>query len=333
MTGGTRRPGINISPMDERTLHDGAVDEATAGLRANGGGGIEDRIPTPILPGAGLRGPVPWMVAVMTTLAMLGMAAALMLSPAAGALSGQIAGRATIQIAIGDAQQRQGLVRAVQRKLDGADYIRAVQVVPEAELQAMATQWLGETSAEDDLPLPALIDVDLTNRRGDHDAAAFQRLQTDVRSVAPDARVIAQADWLGPVAGLMLSVSWIAALAALLLALVAAAIAVVSARAALASQRSTIDILHLVGATDVQITRLFQKQVARDTALGALVGGALGVVLVWFIGWQLTGVTAELSNAMGWVALIPVVIVPLGIVIIAMVAARFAVLRALRDLP
>lgn len=294
---------------------------------------IDDHVPPPILPGAGLRGPVPWMVAVMTTLAMLGMAAAMMLSPAAGALSGQIAGRATVQIALGDAQQRQAVVRAVQRKLARAPYIRSVTVVPEAQLQAMASQWLGATSAEDDLPLPALIDVDVTSASGGNNDAAFQRLQRDVRTVAPEARVIAQADWLGPVAGLMLSVSWIAAMGALLLALVAAAIAVVSARAALASQRPTIDILHLIGATDVQITRLFQRQIARDTALGAGVGGAIGLVLVLFIGWQLTGVTAAFGNAMGWVSLIPVVLVPLGIIIIAIVAARFAVLRALRDLP
>jgi len=120
---------------------------------------------------------------------------------------------------------------------------------------------------------------------------------------------------------------------ALLLIAAAAAVAMLSARASLAAQRPTIDVLHLVGATDVQIARLFQRRTARDTVLGATVGALVTLVIVALIGWQMQGVGAGLASGGSPLMLLWLLVVPPLVVGIAMLTARMAVLRALRQMP
>ena len=55
-----------------------------------------------------------------------------------------------------------------------------------------------------------------------------------------------------------------------------AATVVLAARAALDTHRGTIEMLHLMGATDVQVARLFQRRIALDALFGGLVGFILG---------------------------------------------------------
>ena len=284
------------------------------------------------LPQSDIGGPTPWVVAVMTCLAMLGLAAALALAPAARALSGQIAGRATVQIVEPDPIVRRQAVQAVRLRLSDAPFVQRLTTVPEAELTAMAARWLGDGATGTGLPLPALIDVDLV--AGDS-AASLARLTTAVHAAAPAARVIAHAAWLGPVAGLMSGLGWLALGLALLLVVAAAAVAMLAARAALAAQRGTIDILHLVGATDLQVARLLQRHTARDAMLGAGAGGVVAALVIAIVGWRLRGIGAGLaSGADGGIApFITLVLVPPLVVLVAVTTARIAVLRALRAMP
>lgn len=285
---------------------------------------------TGVLSTQDVAGPTPWVIAVMTCLAMLGLAAALALAPAAASLSGQIAGRATIQIVEPDVTARRASVAAVRAALRDASYVTNLRTVPESELTSMASQWLGDGISETGLPLPALIDVDLV---GGDDVAGLARLRASLARIVPAARVIAHADWLGPVAGLMRLVGWIAAGIALLLIAAAAAVAMLAARASLAAQRPTIDVLHLVGATDVQIARLFQRRTARDTIIGASVGALVALLLSAAIVWQLQGVGSALAGGGSWASLLWLLVVPPLIVGIAVLTARLAVLRALGRMP
>lgn len=270
-----------------------------------------------------------WIVALTTCLAMLGLAAALALVPAASGLSGQIAGRATIQIVDGDTVARRDTVRRVREALDDARFVAAIHVVPEAELDAMAARWLGDGVRDAGLPLPALIDVDLVS----DNAAAMERLRALVSDVAPRARVTPQAHWLGPVAGLLTALGWLAVAIALALVLAAAAVAVVGVRAALTAQQQTIDILHLVGATDVQIARLFQRHSARAIIFGAITGGIAAIALGLLVAWQFAAISSGIADSgAGW-RYLSVLLVPPALIGLSLVAARRAVLRALAAMP
>jgi cell division transport system permease protein len=291
---------------------------------------VGPRSPALLLPGLD-GGPAPWVVAVMSALALLSLALAAALAPAAAALGSQIAGRATVQIVEGDPISRREAVAATRRLLADAPYVAAVRTVPEAELTAMAERWLGEGVRETGLPLPALVDVDLI---GGGNTATLARLRRDVQGNIAGARVVAHADWLGPVGGLFRSLAWISLALALILLAASGAVAVLTVRTTLAAQRGTIDILHLVGATDSQIARLFQRQVARDMGAGVALGAIAALIIAALIGWQLRGISAGLLQGSGgsWTFLLLLLVAPL-FVALTVLTTRSTVLRALRAMP
>ncbi len=283
-----------------------------------------------LAPAGGWTLPMRWIIALMTCIAMLGTALALWAVPAAAALNGDIAGRLSVQLLDADAESRQAAVQRIATALRAQPYVRSVAVVPQRQLIGMAEQWLGDGIDDAGLPLPALIDVDLA---GEADAATVARAAALVQDIAPSARIIPHRDWLGPVAGLMASVGWIATLLALALIGGAAAISAMAARAALAAQAPTIEIFHLVGATDTQIVRLFQRVIARQTIVGAAIGGLCAVLLAIWLVWLGAGLAAGIVQPRGVALIALALLVPVAVVVIAIVSARVALKHALRDAP
>ena len=177
-----------------------------------------------------------------------------------------------------------------------------------------------------DLPLPAMIDVDLAPSADP--VAVGQRIE----AAAPGARFVAHADSLAPLLGALRSLSWLAVGLVLLVALANAAVVVLATRSALDTNRATIEILHGIGATDTQIAHLFQRRIAIDALIGGIGGGiAAGIVMVLLLGtgsgWvaDLAGGTLLHGRDMALLALLPLLVA-----IMATVVARIAVLSTLR---
>jgi cell division transport system permease protein len=105
-----------------------------------------------------------------------------------------------------------------------------------------------------------------------------------------------------------------------------------AARSALGGNRDTIEIVHLLGGTDSQIARIFQRSIGYDAVLGGTVGLAIGVVAVTLLGRQFAALGSGMVAGGGlgptdWLALAAI---PLLGVAIAMATARLTVLAALR---
>ncbi|MGZ8283982.1 MAG: cell division protein FtsX, partial [Allosphingosinicella sp.] len=106
---------------------------------------------------------------------------------------------------------------------------------------------------------------------------------------------------------------------------------VLAARAALDTHRATIEILHLMGATDLQVARLFQRRIALDALFGGLVGFILAGAVLIAIGERVSDLGSELLGSaavapLGWAILIGL---PAFGVVLAMLVARLTILRAL----
>ena len=280
-----------------------------------------------LLPEGRLAGPMPWVIAIMMFLTVLAAAAGLGLAGAASRLAEQIGSRVTVQIVEANpsarAAQTQGAVAAL-REVPG---VTAVQPVAEAEMQRLLEPWIGPGGMEADLPVPALIDVDLTpEARGN-----LEPLRAALARVAPAARVDDNAQWLAPLASLIRALQWLAAGLVVLMIGATAATVILAARAALDTHRATIEILHLMGATDVQVARLFQRRIALDALFGGLVGFILAGVTLIGLGERVTALGSELIGSatvpvQGWAVL--VALPALG-VLLAMLVARLTILRAL----
>lgn len=271
---------------------------------------------------------MPWVIAIMMFLTVLAAAAGLALANAASSLDAGLKGKLTIQIADPSPAIREAQVRRIANELRRLAAVVVVTPVPEAQLTAMLRPWLGEDSLEADLPLPALIDVELRNATPEDAALVTQT----VRSVAPGTRVDAHARWLAPLAGLLDALTWLAAALVVLMTVATAAVVVLAVRAAVNTHQTTIDVIHLLGASDAQIVKLFQRRIALDALFGGGLGLALGLIVLLVLGDRMRAIGSELlgSAGFGWAGWLALFVLPIAGAVLAMLVARVTVLASLR---
>jgi len=269
------------------------------------------------------------IMAIMLFLTVLAAATGLGMVNAAAALDRQLAGRLTVQVVDADASKRDQATAAVMAALAQMPAVRRATIADRGRVTELLRPWLGDTSSDVGVPIPNLIDVDMSVP-GEESAA---RVAAGVRAVAPSARVDAQSRWLSPVAQFMRTM--IAAALALVLLMAAATTAVVllAARAGLETHRDTIAILHMLGSTDVQVARLFQRRIALDTLVGGVIGTVAAMAALWFFSGQMAALGSGLLGGAvlvqrDWLLLAGL---PIAFALVATFAARIAVLRRLRQ--
>ena len=275
-----------------------------------------------------MAGPMPWVIAIMMFLTVLAAAAGIALARSAQSLGADINGRLTVQIPEPNAGIRIAQTREIVSRLGQLAVVKSVDPIAEAQLAALLDPWLGGGGLDRDLPLPALIDVEL-RRAGPRVVAEVRAL---VGSVAPAARVDEQATWLQPLAQLMRSLIWLAVGLVALMAAATSAAVVLSARSALNTHRETINILHLLGASDGQIASLFQRRIALDALFGGAAGLLLALVVMLLIGERVRAIGSELlgSAGLGIGGWLIIIILPMAGVALSTLSARVTVLRALK---
>ena len=275
-----------------------------------------------LIPPSGVRGPVPVLIAIMTFVMVVVAAAGLALANAASVVKSGVEHRYSIQIGDGAAKAPAAMVAA--RIQMG---VTRVQQVPPADLRRTMERWLGPAAGgEADMPLPAIIDVDLAP--GANPAVIGQAIE----HAAPGARFVSHRSSLQPLLKGLSSLTLLAAGLVLLIALASAAAIVLAARGALDTHRGTIEVMHGIGATDGQVARLFVRQIAIDALLGGLVGAAVAGLVIALI-LARAGTVTILSGAppIGWGDALWLLMLPLAIALLATQVARGALLRALRE--
>ena len=287
-----------------------------------------------LVPQAHLSGPVPWVIAIMVALTAIALAAGLALGHAVSAATAEIEGGLTVQLVEPRANIRAGEVERAIVALNAAPGIAEARLVPQEELDALLEPWLGtglEGATGSAIPVPALIDVRL---KGPATPAGIRDLEKALAPVAPSARIDAQANWLRPVFGAMVSLQWLALALIVLLAIALAAAVLLAARSALGANRDTIEIVHLLGGSDAQIARVFQRSIGLDAAIGGIVGLALAIVAVLAIGRKFGSLGAGLvdKGMLGWADWLLLALVPVVAALLAMVTARLTVMQALRKM-
>ena len=289
---------------------------------------------TRLVPQARLSGPMPWVIAIMVALTVIAAATGLSLRNTAKAARAELSGGVTVQIVEPDAAARDRQAQAGLARLRSTAGVSSVRQVPQDEVDALIEPWLGVGDSDSDadaIPVPALIDARVD---GAVTPDRLAQMRQALRGVAPSARVDAQSSWLRPVFDAIQSLQWLALAMVALLAFTMASAVLLAARSALGANRDTIEIVHLLGGTDSQIARIFQRWIGIDAAGGGVLGFALGLVAVEFLGRRFASLGAGLvdSGALGWADWLLLVIIPLAAAVLAMLTARLSVMRALRRL-
>jgi len=274
-----------------------------------------------LIPSSGIRGPVPLLIAIMTFVMVVVGAAGLALANTGAVVKAGVAHRYSIQIADGAARAPAAIAAA-----RASPAVSKVEQVDPAELRRTLERWLGPASKEADLPLPAVIDVDL---KPDADPRA---VAAAVEKAVPSARFVAHSSSLAPLLKALRGLTLLAIGLVLLIALASAAAVVLAARGALDTHRGTIEVMHGIGATDDQVARLFVRQIAVDALMGGIAGAAVaGLIIGFILGSARTATTLAGAPPLGWNDALWLLMLPLAIALIATQVARSALLRALRE--
>lgn len=284
-----------------------------------------------LIPEGRLSGPMPWVIAIMLFLTLLVAAAGLTLADAAQKGGQDLSRQVTVQIIEADPAQRSAKRAAVVRNLQNFNGVTSVEPVSDADVRQLLEPVLGVDILDADVPVPALIDVRFNSAPP---PATLDRLRTTLRRVAPDVRLDPHSSWMAPFYRLMNMLLLLAGAVFLLLLVATSAVVVLAVRSTLNTHRGTIEIMHLMGGTDVQAARLFQRRVALDALLGGFVGfcAAAFVLVVLNNGFAaaepglFSGVAFPLS---GWIIL---ALIPLAVTALAMLMARFTVISALKKM-
>jgi len=284
-----------------------------------------------LLPDPRLGSPMPWVIAIVIALTVIAAASGLGLRNAGASASADLNGGITVQIvsAAPDARNRQA--DAALGVLTRLPDVASARRVEQDQLNTLLEPWLGTRPGDtiDDLPIPALIDVRL---RGSATPDRVKALQAAITGVAPAARVDAEAAWLTPVFRAIATLQWLAGGLIALLAMATIAAVVLAARNALVNQRETIEIVHMLGGTDAQIARVFQRTAAMEAAAGGTIGLIAGVAAIVVLSEQFSAlgsgmVAGAVLNWFDWVMIAAIPLVGVGL---AVLTARLTVLSALR---
>lgn len=281
-----------------------------------------------VVPATRLRGPMPWVIAIMVALTVLAAGGALALANFAERTRAGLEDGLTVQIVEADLAARDAQARRAADLLAREPGVAAVRAVPQADLAQLVKPWLGQAATSEVISLPALIDVRLSAPTDD---AAVARLRSALSRVAPAARLDRQAAWLGPVFDTIRALRWVALMLIVLLTVASAAAVWLAARNAFDANRETLEIVHHLGANDSQIVGIFQRSVLIDSALGAALGALLGAGVLAVLGARFAALQSGLveSGSLSPFDWLGVAVVPVVMIGVAHFTARRTVLARL----
>ena len=274
-----------------------------------------------LLPGGAMRGPTPYVIAIMTFAMMVVAAAGLALANAAGIVAGAVEHRYVLQVPDGSG----GKLAAVERAARSVPGVASVAAVPEAEMRQTLEKWLGPGGLGAELPVPALVYLELTPNAEPAQVGAL------LGRTIPGARFIAEQATVQPLLASLRALRWLSVGLVLLMAAATSAAVVLAARGALDTHRSTIETMHGIGATDQQVALLFQRKIALDALAGAVAGGLAAALALIVIGAGGLAMASDLAGGPPLLAgdFVILALMPVAAVFLATLVARFAVLSAL----
>lgn len=248
-----------------------------------------------------------WSIALLAILATIGLIGAGAFGQASAWLNGPNANTISVSFAEGGAQGQARFNRLVG-KLIATDGVLAFR---------------RNRGAGDDGPV-VLVDVymDPGAERREAVAEAIQAVLPSAEIDDPYSGAGSFAQWIGPA-------TWTSVLAALVLLLWLGSAVSSLARRMVATHAVEVDVLQMLGASRVQVSRPFERRVVRRILGASAVGALLTTTLFVLAQTRISATLAEALNLPVAIGL-GVALVPISLILMGKLVARLAVFRALR---
>ena len=205
---------------------------------------------------------------------------------------GELGRSATVQIMVDNPELRDAKIETALNVLKTALPEATIQPMSQDQSRILLKPWLGNLDLPEDLPLPALISLDVKNGN----TLSPSRLTAALGEEGLIAEVDDHSRWSDQIGR---SGRGLKAAALALLALIFGAGVAVSGfatQAALSAQRDVIRVLVQVGAEDGFISKLFIRQAGMRGLKGGIIGVVFGAFTALFLSLRRTPETALLPD-------------------------------------
>jgi cell division transport system permease protein len=287
-----------------------------------------------ILPRDEGAAPLDFVIAVMAFLAALALGASLVATRAAHGWQSGLSDRITVQVMPPeDGNPRAGLDAETQVALTilrATPGIAHAAPLSDAEINALVEPWIGKDGAVSGIPLPRLIDAEVTPGEDVDVNALADRL----KKAAPHASVDDHRRWIARLRNLADAVRYSAYAILLLIAGATAAAVSFATRAGLDAHHEMVALLHQMGA----LPRFIARAVERHYFVSALMAASLGTLLAALVflgasGLEVFGVEAVPflpPLSLRWDEFVWLFAVPVATSLIAWATARISVLSVVK---
>jgi len=277
------------------------------------------------------------LVGLMTFLAMMAIVATMAMGSVTKHWSSGLENRLTIEIPavlengkIRDASEIDTLSESVQKVLRDNPNIKEFEILSDEDIHGLISPWLGDDATLDNIPLPGLVSVHLHIR----DKSKLAQLENSMNAIASDIRLDTHESWLADIISLARSLKISAGIVAFIIAITTVTAIAGAIRSRMAEHKADIELLHLMGASDLYITSQLQRHATLLSLKGSgfgLLGGAIILFLLSLIGGNNTDLLPSFS--LGASQTIILLLLPILISAVASQTARFTVLRVLGQMP
>lgn len=278
------------------------------------------------------------LIGLMTFLAVMAIASSFALGAMTSRWSSGLENRLTIEIAAekSDGQLRspaslEALKQQIAKTLKDRPQILNADILSKEDTQALISPWLGDDWSVEDIPLPGLISVELS----DSNPETVQKLGYDLKKIDPDIRVDTHETWLNDLLKLTGALQFSAALITLIIGITTVTAIAGAIRSRMAIHAEDVQLLHLMGASDEYISKQFQRHALIITLQGAGTGMVLGfmLLLIIYLFSGDTAVTLIPDFHLSTPHILTILSLPALACLIAGATARFTVLRVLARMP
>lgn len=279
---------------------------------------------------------LPWMVMLMVFFATLTTAATMTLNSMLSKWTDSVSGSLTVQIL--PIEDENGIDRrrtqieteealSILRKTAG---VKSANLLTDRQMKDLLKPWLGDSVEYEDLPMPALIDVQLMKNV----PVNIDDLRQNLRVGVPNATLDIHKKWLNKLIELISRLDNLGSIMLLLVILTTSAIVIYVSCTSMAVHKPIIELLHLIGAQDSYIA----EQYAIRTAILSSIGGMVGFFLALPILYKISSIVREIQggllvsaqfDALGWLALI---CVPFLAIVLSVITSYWAVHRTLKKM-
>lgn len=270
---------------------------------------------------------VPWIMALLVFLLSLVLAGAFSISSSLKNWHVGVSQKLTIEVPLQHELDRDRMIPNIISFLQSQPGITHVEPVKQQQLLSLLEPWVGQVDMLSDIPMPALIDIDVDPNSHMEVSELIQKL----RQYTAGIRVESHGRWLETLSILRTSLQIIAYLFAVIIGVTVAITVMLVTKAGLASHHQSISVLRLIGAQNSYIAHKFQAHALKLASKGALIGFVAAFPVLLCLNYLTSnfGVPEMLRPSADWTLVAFLIIIPFIIIGLSILVARLAVLKTL----